>query len=94
VASVAGSTTVQILISGRVQGVGYRNWTARRATQAGLSGWVRNLPSGEVEAVFSGAVVDVAAMIEACHQGPPHARVASVETLGAVEPVTGPFSIR
>jgi acylphosphatase len=62
--------------------------------QSGLSGWVRNLPSGDVEAVFSGPQAAVAAMLEACRQGPPHAQVNAVTIVSAVEPVTGPFVIR
>ena len=50
----AGIQAVHVLIMGRVQGVGYRAWVAREANAAGLSGWVRNLSSGDVEAVFSG----------------------------------------
>ena len=46
--------TVHVMISGRVQGVGYRAWTAREAERRGLSGWVCNRRDGSVEAVFSG----------------------------------------
>ena len=64
-----------VLISGRVQGVWYRGWTVQQAQALNLAGWVRNLSDGRVEAVFHGPVERVRAMIEACRQGPPAARV-------------------
>jgi acylphosphatase len=70
--------TVRVRIQGLVQGVGYRYWTERVASEAGLSGWVRNRRDGSVEAVFSGPSDDVAEMIERCRSGPSAARVASV----------------
>lgn len=71
--------TVRVRIQGRVQGVGYRYWTEQAAAGLGLSGWVRNLRDGSVEAVFSGERAKVGAMIERCRAGPPPAVVASVE---------------
>lgn len=70
--------TVRVRIEGRVQGVGYRYWTERTAIDFGLSGWVRNLRDGSVEAVFSGEPAKVDAAIERCRQGPRSAVVASV----------------
>lgn len=65
-------------ISGRVQGVGYRYATVETASQLGLTGWVRNLPDGRVEAVFEGARDIVEEMIRWCHAGPPAAVVQEV----------------
>ena len=70
--------TVRVRIEGRVQGVGYRYWTERAAVEFGLSGWVRNLHDGSVEAVFAGKATKVEAMIERCRQGPRSAVVTSV----------------
>ena len=69
----------RVVISGRVQGVGYRAWTVAAARRFDLQGWVRNVSNGTVEAVFAGEEDDVVAMIEACKKGPPAARVESVE---------------
>ncbi len=73
--------TVQkrVLISGRVQGVGYRYSTRLQARRLLLKGWVRNLGDGRVEAVFQGSEDAVAQMLRWCHQGPPAARVSEVE---------------
>lgn len=68
-----------VLISGRVQGVWYRGWTVQQAQALNLVGWVRNLSDGRVEAVFHGPVERVRAMIEACRQGPPAARVDRID---------------
>ena len=67
-----------LIISGRVQGVFYREETRRAAEQAGVSGWVRNLADGTVEALFEGPAAAVETMIAWCHQGSPMARVAEV----------------
>ena len=73
-------TAVHVLIEGRVQGVGFRAWVEREAKARRLSGWVRNCSGGAVEAVFSGADVQVRSMVEACHRGPRLSLVKSVKT--------------
>jgi acylphosphatase len=67
--------TLRLRIEGRVQGVGFRDWTAREARRRGLSGWVRNRRDGAVEAVIHGEAGAVDAMVEACRSGPAVARV-------------------
>ena len=72
----------RVLVSGRVQGVFFRDTCQRLAIEHGVAGWVRNLPDGRVEAVFEGLADDVARLIDwACH-GP---RLAVVENV-AVQP--------
>ena len=68
----------RVRIEGRVQGVWFRGWTIETATSLGLAGWVRNRSDGSVEALFVGPEEAVDAMIEACHRGPPAARVTAV----------------
>ena len=63
---------------GRVQGVGFRYATADEARQRGLTGWVRNLDSGAVEAVFEGPRWRVEDMLRWCRDGPPGAYVRDV----------------
>lgn len=70
---------VRVRISGRVQGVWFRGWTIEKATAKSLRGWVRNRRDGDVEALFIGPTAAVEAMIAACHDGPPRARVERVE---------------
>jgi len=70
---------VRIEIRGRVQGVWYRGWTLDQAARRALRGWVRNRRDGSVEALFIGAKDKVEDMIEDCREGPPAARVDSVQ---------------
>ncbi|MGH6781467.1 MAG: acylphosphatase [Sphingomonadaceae bacterium] len=65
-------------ITGRVQGVGYRDWVVGTARALGLNGWVRNRLDGSVEAVAVGAPEAVAAFVDACSEGPALARVAEI----------------
>ena len=67
------------LISGRVQGVGYRWWTVRTADRLGLDGWVRNLGDGSVEVLAIGAPEAVERLAAACGAGPAAARVSALE---------------
>lgn len=68
----------RLLISGRVQGVGYRDFVRREADARGLIGWVRNHRDGTVEAVATGAGEAIDELIAACWRGPPGARVADI----------------
>ena len=67
-----------VIMTGRVQGVGYRYWTESCARRLGLKGWVRNRKDGTVEAVFAGPADAVSAMIADCRHGPSSAQVASL----------------
>jgi acylphosphatase len=67
------------IIRGRVQGVFFREETRRAARGYGVSGWVRNLPDGTVEAVFEGTREQVEQVLEWCRKGPPFARVDKVD---------------
>ncbi len=84
--------SVRVLISGRVQGVWFRGWTEREAQKFGLSGWVRNCPDGRVEALFYGDGARVDAMIEACWNGPPAAKVDTVEVSASDAPTAPGFT--
>ena len=69
----------RVLVSGRVQGVFFRDTCRRLSEQHGVAGWVRNLPDGRVEAVFEGPAEDVDRLVEWAHHGPRHAVVDHIE---------------
>ncbi len=88
--------SVEVRITGRVQGVNFRAWTQDEAERRGLGGWVRNREDGSVEARFSGPAGTVDEMVALCGQGPVAARVDEV-TSREVEPGAEPgqgFTIR
>lgn len=78
-----------LLISGRVQGVGFRWAVEDAARDEGVTGWVRNLPDGCVEAVFEGEETPVHRMVAFCRRGPTAARVDDLRV--AREEYTGEF---
>jgi len=69
---------LHVLVTGRVQGVGFRQWTADACRRRGISGWVRNLMNGQVEAMLEGPEAEVERMVARLREGPPAARVTSV----------------
>jgi acylphosphatase len=73
-------TRAHLQVSGRVQGVYFRASAAREAVRLGLTGWVRNLPDGSVEAVAEGQQPALEAFAAWCASGPPAAQVVSVDT--------------
>lgn len=72
-------STKHLIISGRVQGVGFRYFTYRNANDLNLKGWVQNLKDGTVEAVLSGSPENVDKMVDKLREGPPSARVQNIE---------------
>ncbi|MGE0713509.1 MAG: acylphosphatase [Planctomycetota bacterium] len=84
------------LISGRVQGVGYRRHAQRAAQQLGLHGWVRNRHDGRVELEVAGPAEQVARFLAWCEHGPPAARVSDVDwvAVDGGEPLPAEFSVR
>jgi acylphosphatase len=81
---------VHVFISGRVQGVFFRANTRKKALDLGVTGWVKNLRDGRVEAVFEGKKSAVENIVEWCHDGPPHSKVTEVNEDWSEEP-TGEF---
>lgn len=67
---------VSIVAGGIVQGVCFRHYAQRKAEELGLTGWVRNVPDGRIEAVIEGDDGAVDRMVKWFRQGPPGARVA------------------
>ena len=88
---------VRLVITGRVQGVSFRYHTMMRARQLGLSGYVRNLPDGSVEAVAKGEDGAQADFIEFCRHGSPASSVEGVDVSKPSEEqasgLTGKFRI-
>lgn len=86
----------RLLVTGKVQGVGFRASTLREATRiAGLRGWVRNLPDGRVEIMVQGDQSKVHELVEWSYSGPPASQVANVEVEDTrVEPALGEFAIK
>jgi acylphosphatase len=78
----------RLLVTGRVQGVGYRESMRAAAAALGVSGWVRNLRDGRVEAVVCADPGALDAIVAWAQRGPPAARVERVE----VEPASGDFT--
>ena len=75
----ANVPAVQLLVSGRVQMVGYRAWCRRFASELQLVGWVRNLDDGRVEVFAEGEAAALERLVSGCGRGPPHAVVTGVE---------------
>ena len=80
-------------VSGRVQGVAYRAHTRHQALALGLTGYARNLPDGRVEVLAMGAPAALDALERWLRQGPPAARVASVQRENAEIVHTAGFEI-
>ena len=87
---VSGDRRVRLIVSGRVQGVSFRAYTERMARSLGLTGWIRNLPSGQVEILAEGPADVLEKLVDWAHHGPSLARVESVE-IERLEP-TGEFA--
>lgn len=82
------------VVSGTVQGVGFRFFVQHKASALGLSGWARNLDDGTVEVFASGAPERLSDLAAALHIGPPMAQVRGVEEVDAEPEGSTSFSIR
>jgi acylphosphatase len=71
--------TISITVSGLVQGVYYRQSAKEKALELGISGMVKNLPNGNVQILATGTANQLDELVHWCKQGPPHAKVASVD---------------
>ena len=83
-------TRAHLFVSGRVQGVFFRQNTKLQAQSLGINGWILNLPDGRVEAVFEGEEKTVKSLVEYCRHGPSLAIVTSIDV--EWEPYKGEFS--
>jgi len=68
-----------IVITGKVQGVGFRYWLHKTAVRNNINGWVKNKISGEVEALLIGDVVEIDNLIKLCEKGPPSSKVTKIK---------------
>ncbi len=84
----------RFLVTGRVQGVGYRYFAMREAQALGIDGYVRNLPDGSVEVVAAGSAEVLRALADRLLQGPAFAQVESLERSDVPSPKGTGFSIR
>ncbi|HEX6850977.1 MAG TPA: acylphosphatase [Candidatus Polarisedimenticolaceae bacterium] len=85
---MASETRVRLVVSGRVQGVGFRFAAGEAAAEIGVAGWVRNLPDGSVEIVAQGPPSKVASMTAWAARGPRYATVDGVH-VEDLEPLPG-----
>lgn len=84
-------STRQIRVSGRVQGVGFRDALRAEALRLGVAGWVRNRRDGNVEAVIQGDGASLDRLIDWTRRGPPQAQVRAVDELTLEAPFDRPY---
>src|SRR5580658_7970355 len=76
--SLSGMKSLHLLITGRVQGVGFRDWLIREAKRLSLSGWVRNIGADTVEAIIAGPDEAIDLCLQRCWRGPALAEVTDI----------------
>ncbi|WP_316669757.1 acylphosphatase [uncultured Propionibacterium sp.] len=92
---MSGQRSVHVLVGGLVQGVGFRWYTLQRADALGLSGWVRNLPGGDVELFAQGDDSAVEELVEWLREGPGFALVRRLQVREAPRrPGLSGFAVR
>lgn len=82
-----------IFVEGRVQGVGFRQFTLRKAQSLHLKGWTRNLLDGRVEIKASGPVDQLEIFLQAVQKGPPFSKVKSVKSVELESEITSNFEV-
>jgi len=88
--------TARFIVSGAVQGVGYRYFVLHQAGLLGVAGWAKNLPDGRVEVLAQGTSEALVALESSLRRGPPQARVSGVERSQISDEIyiPKPFEIR
>jgi len=86
--------TLHGIVSGRVQGVGFRYFVEVEASRLGLKGWVRNLRGGQVEVLATGEEASIGSFLASLRSGPPMSHVTDVEVDWNSPPSDEPFHIR
>jgi acylphosphatase len=86
--------TVRLKITGRVQGVGFRDWISSKAHEHGLKGWVRNRRDGSVEVLLSGMPDLVDLFVYEAQRGPPAAKVNAIDEEPSTEKAPAAFEVR
>jgi acylphosphatase len=84
----------RVRVTGLVQGVFFRAWTAEQARRLGVNGWVRNAADGSVEGHVEGEQSAVQQLIKLLHRGPPSAQVEKVTVTDAQPESSGRFEVR
>jgi acylphosphatase len=92
--SASSAARSRVFVSGRVQGVWFRESCRDQAVAVGVSGWVRNLHDGRVEAVLEGPSAAVERVVQWCREGPSRARVDEVEVQVEVPVGESGFHVR
>ena len=82
---------IHIRVKGRVQGVGFRAWACRKATDLDLSGWVRNRSNGTVEILAEGSDDNINLFLALCKKGPLFARVDQIEPVSVPDAFVPPI---
>lgn len=85
--------TVQVFVSGFVQGIGYRQFVKKNANELGVTGYARNLPDGRVEAKFSGDKKKIEKLISLCKKGPFLSEVENVEVNSVPQEIFDSFEV-
>jgi acylphosphatase len=85
---------VHLVVRGQVQGVFFRDSCRQQASTLGVRGWVGNRPDGAVEAVVAGPPDALEALVRWAYEGPPRAKVETVEVTAAEDPGTTGFEVR
>jgi acylphosphatase len=81
----AATRCLKVMVGGHVQGVCFRHYTRQKAMQLGISGWVRNLPDGHVEALICGTATGLDAMLAWLSHGPEDAEVSTCTARSAAD---------
>lgn len=89
--TVLERTTYRVRVTGRVQGVCFRDWTKNQACRLQISGWVRNCRDGSVEALISGSPENIQEMLSIFEVGPSAAHVTSIRLKSSGPPLDGGF---